>query len=116
MDPLALAMAAGGYVAAVIARKSADPVIEAAWEKVKSRPLRALGWPAAASAAQPQAAPDLATDPEVQRFSRQVLARSSALRRAALVAPVLRGGRVLWVDDAPGNNRSECQVLTTFGV
>ncbi len=118
MDPLSLTLAAVAYVAAGLAKKSADSVIEAAYRHMKAYILNKLG---------PKQAPEqldavtlkgsgLADDPELLRFGRDVLARSSALRRARLVESVVRGARVLWVDDYPENNRNECSLLRALGV
>jgi DNA-binding NtrC family response regulator len=38
------------------------------------------------------------------------------MRRAAFAGRVLRGMRVLWVDDNPENNANEVQLLQSFGV
>jgi CheY-like chemotaxis protein len=57
----------------------------------------------------------LERSPEVEAFEREVIAHSSALRRARLVAPVIEGARILWVDDIPANNRNECRVLHALG-
>jgi hypothetical protein len=117
MDPITLVVTAGAYVAAEVARKSADSVIEAAYKRLKSYVLAKLGQ-TASGRVDPEVLrrPEIATDPQVQGLSREVLARSSALRRAELVAAAVRGARVLWVDDVPGNNRSECQLLTALGL
>jgi CheY-like chemotaxis protein len=40
---------------------------------------------------------------------------SGALRRARLMAAYLRGAKLLWVDDAPENNRHEQEMLTALG-
>ena len=37
-------------------------------------------------------------------------------RRAELVAPVLKGAQILWVDDAPDNNADEMATLKTLGI
>ena len=41
---------------------------------------------------------------------------SSGLRRAELVGSVLRGARVLWVDDHPENNAWERELFRSLGV
>lgn len=40
----------------------------------------------------------------------------SVARRARVVRPLLRGARVLWVDDNPSNNLYERTVLTSLGI
>lgn len=42
--------------------------------------------------------------------------RMSALRRLSACAPLLRGTRILWVDDQPPNNKKERQLLEALGV
>jgi len=117
MDPVVLLLAAGAYVAAHLAKKSADSVIGAAYGKLKSYVLSKLGGKADPEQLDAAAVrhSGLAEDPEVLRFGREVLARSSALRRAGLVESALTGARVLWVDDEPANNRSERRLLQAFG-
>ncbi len=41
---------------------------------------------------------------------------SCALRRARILAPYLRGSKVLWVDDMPANNRHEQAMLKALGI
>ncbi len=118
MDPLVLAMAAGAYVAAELAKKSADSVISAAYKRLESYVLNKLGGSKAPleqlNAATLQTS-GLAKDPEVVEFGRTVIAHSSALRRARLVEVAVKGARILWVDDHPANNRSESQLLQVLG-
>jgi CheY-like chemotaxis protein len=42
--------------------------------------------------------------------------RASVQRRAALVAPALKGAQVLWVDDNPVGNTAERRVLKSLGI
>lgn len=42
--------------------------------------------------------------------------RSQVLRRAQRVAPVLRGARILWVDDKPDFNVYERSILQSLGI
>ena len=42
--------------------------------------------------------------------------RMAALRRLSACAPLLRGSRILWVDDKPPNNFKERQLLEGLGV
>jgi CheY-like chemotaxis protein len=118
MDPVVLLMAAGAYVAAELAKKSADSVISAAYKKLESYVTSKLGCktPPEQIDAPTFRGSGLADDPVVIEFGREVLARSSALRRAKLAASALKGARVLWVDDNPGNNLGECRLLRALGV
>src|SRR5690349_14983199 len=99
MDPIVLVLAAGAYVAAELAKKSADSVISAAYHRLEAYVVSKLGRKAAPE--QLDAATlrrsGLADDPEVVGFGREVLAQSSALRRARLVEPAVKGARILWV-------------------
>src|SRR5262245_47838189 len=117
MDPVSLALAAGGYVAAKIAKKSADAVIDAAYKRVVKYVKGKLG--AKAEVADLDAAAltkaGLAADPVLAAFGAEVLARSPALCRAQMVEKVVRGSRILWVDDEPGNNANECRMLGALG-
>jgi CheY-like chemotaxis protein len=117
MDPLTLALAAGAYVAAGLAKKSADAVIGAAYNKIVSYLSGKLGLSARVEDLDPVAVrrSSLAEDPNLLGFGTEVAARSPALRRAKLVSAALQGARVLWVDDEPANNHSECRLLAAFG-
>jgi CheY-like chemotaxis protein len=42
--------------------------------------------------------------------------RSRVLRRAQRVAPVLKGARLLWVDDDPTSNAYESSILESLGI
>lgn len=46
----------------------------------------------------------------------RTISTESSLRRAALVAPALRGARVLWIDDRPDGLRWERRTLEELGV
>ena len=46
----------------------------------------------------------------------RAIARHASLRRAALVAPALRGARVLWIDDEPAGNKWERATLEALVV
>lgn len=52
---------------------------------------------------------------EFAREADRIFESSTGLRRARMVEPVLRGARVLWVDDYPENNAWECSLLGVFG-
>jgi CheY-like chemotaxis protein len=41
---------------------------------------------------------------------------SPVLKRASMVAPVLKGAEILWVDDNPGNNIYERMMLKSLGI
>ncbi|MGH7572608.1 MAG: response regulator [Gemmatimonadota bacterium] len=49
------------------------------------------------------------------REAESIFGLSSALRRARQVDAVLRGARILWVDDHPENNAWERSLLKAFG-
>lgn len=117
MDPLSLAFAAGAYVAAGLAKKTADAVISAAYKQFEAYIVGKLGRPARVEDldADTLKASGLDADPFVAGFGAEVLARSQALRRAVLVSTVIRGARILWVDDLPANNHAECRLLEAFG-
>jgi CheY-like chemotaxis protein len=42
--------------------------------------------------------------------------RKGALKRLALLAPLLRDTRILWVDDTPASTRNERALLESYGV
>jgi len=117
MDPLSLALVAGAYVAAGLAKKSVDAVIGAAYKKIEAYVAGKLGRPARVEDLDVETLQrsGLAADPVVAEFRSEVLARTPALRRAQMVGPVIKGARILWVDDLPGNNHSEYRMLTALG-
>jgi CheY-like chemotaxis protein len=56
-------------------------------------------------------------DQEVlQRQAQEIFALSPILKRAQLIAPILQGANVLWVDDHPDNNLYERVMLSSFGM
>jgi CheY-like chemotaxis protein len=118
MDPLYLLTATVAFVGAEVAKKCGGLVIDQAFASLKALLKTKLG-------REPQA-DDLTPDtlrgarvevsaPFVQQ-ARAVIARSSALRRAQLVKPVLEGARALWVDDQPRNNVYEFRTLAALGI
>jgi CheY-like chemotaxis protein len=114
-----------------LAKKSADSVISAAYSKLEKYLKSKLGLSETSKHDQSKPLPDwlddvrasettlrragISENAEVLGFGREVLARSSALRRARLVESVVKGACVLWVDDQPRNNRSECRLLQILG-
>jgi CheY-like chemotaxis protein len=117
MDPVLLVIAAGAYVAAEVAKKTADSMLTAAYTRLEAYVLKKLGFKAAPEQLDAKTLRDagLADDPVVLGFGREVIARSPALRRARLVESAVSGARILWVDDHPENNRSECRLLQALG-
>jgi CheY-like chemotaxis protein len=115
MDPATLTIAALGFVGSCIARKCADASLEAAWVQIVSAFKRWRG-----TEPTTQTVEDLNTqqaiDPELLREAEAIFGRSSALRRARLVAEILRGASILWVDDRPENNMWERSLLHAFGI
>jgi hypothetical protein len=57
----------------------------------------------------------VADEPGLREDLQELLGNSSVLRRAALVERVLRGSRLLWVDDYPEGNIWEHDCLTALG-
>jgi CheY-like chemotaxis protein len=117
MEPMTLAAAAGAYVAASIAKKSADAAIAKAYERVCGYAAAVFKWATSGGDVVMSTTPTASDsdEPALVEFGREVLARSPALRRAALVSQVVEGARILWADDAPDNNRDECQMLAALG-
>jgi CheY-like chemotaxis protein len=117
MEPVTLLVAAGAYVAAEFAKRSADSVINAAYKQLESflRGMQSVPDDPGQLDVESLKGPGLERAPEVESFEREVLAHSSALRRARLIAPVVEGASILWVDDNPANNRNECRLLGALG-
>jgi hypothetical protein len=58
----------------------------------------------------------LGNAPELRVLAQAYYEDSSALRRAQLIAPVLRGAKILWIDDHPEWNTLERQTLAEFDI
>jgi CheY-like chemotaxis protein len=117
MDPVTLAIAAGAYVAAALAKKSADAVVGAAYKRMEAYVVGKLGRRAQVEYldAETVKRSGIAADPVVAEFGSEVLARTPALRRAELASEVVKGARILWIDDLPENNHNEYRLLTALG-
>ncbi len=117
MEPVTLLVAAVAWGAAELAKKSADAAITAAYRRLESFCLGKQGAPADLDRLDVESlkGSGLERAPEVEAFGLEVLASSTALRRARLVAPVVEGARILWVDDNPANYRNECRLLDALG-
>jgi CheY-like chemotaxis protein len=114
MDASTLLIAGTAFIGSSIAQKCADAAISAAWDKLVSFFGPSPG-------PQDFVGDDLHSEKADGRElllaqAEVALAQSSALRRAEVVASVLNGARILWVDDNPGNNEWEVALLGAFGV
>src|SRR5262245_3013464 len=118
MEPISLLVAAGAYLGAEAAKQVGDKLIGNAFDGIKGLWKKCFGrdpkpddfTPAAVQAAK------LDAQPAFVEQAREVVKRSSALRRAELVNAALNGAAVLWVDDHPSNNAYERQVLVALGI
>jgi len=117
MDAVGVLVAAATFLAAEVARKPADALATKLWETVKAGLRKVLDrepTPADVSAATIRKAEEEV--PAVVGALQAARSGSSGLRRAEQVGSVLRGARVLWVDDRPENNAWEREMLRVLGV
>ena len=117
VEPVSILVASATFLAAEVARKPADAFATKLWDTVKAALRKVLDrepTPADVSAATIRKAAEEV--PAVAGALQAARSGSSGLRRAELVGNVLRGARVLWVDEHPGNNAWERELLRSLGV
>lgn len=117
MEPASILVASATFLAAEVARKPAEALAAKLWETVKSALRRVLDrepTPGDVSVATIRKASEEV--PAVAGALQAARSGSSGLRRAEQVGNVLRGARVLWVDDHPENNAWERELLRSLGV
>jgi CheY-like chemotaxis protein len=115
MDFPTLLTFATSYAAAVLFNKCTETaIIEAAKKLLPVAHVFRGGSQLANSELSPSPA-ELQKDSVLQELE-GLLNVSGALRRAQLLAPYLRGAKLLWVDDAPENNRNEQDMFTALGI
>jgi CheY-like chemotaxis protein len=116
-DPVSILVASATFLAAEVARKPADALATKLWDTVKGALRKVLDrepTPTDVSAATIRKAAEEV--PAVAGALQAARSNSSGLRRAELVGSVLRGARVLWVDDHPENNSWERELFRSLGV
>ena len=117
MDSVSILVASATFLAAEVARKPADALATKLWETVKAALRKVLDrepTPTDVSAATIRKAAEEV--PAVDGALQAARSGSSGLRRAELVGNVLRGARVLWVDDHPEHNAWERELFRSLGV
>lgn len=117
MEPYGVLVAAALFLGAEIAKKSADAVATAAWNRITTVFKQTFGHdPAPDDIDQASLEKIITGSAAVQADLEHVAGQSSALRRAALAASALDGAKILWIDDQPAGNAWERQMLAKFGV
>jgi CheY-like chemotaxis protein len=117
MEPVSSLVASATFLAAEVARKPADAFATKLWETVKAALRKVLDrdpTPTDVSAATIRKAAEEV--PAVAGALQAARSGASGLRRAELVGNVLRGARVLWVDDHPEHNAWERELFRSLGV
>ena len=117
MEPVSILVASATFLAAEVARKPADEFATKLWETVKAALRKVLDrepTPSDVSAATIRKAAEEV--PAVAGALQAARSGASGLRRAELVGNVLRGARVLWVDDHPEHNAWERELFRSLGV
>ena len=117
MDSVSILVASATFLAAEVARKPADALATKLWDTVKAALRKVLDrdpTPTDVSAATIRKAAEEV--PAVAGALQAARSGSSGLRRAELAGNVLRGARVLWVDDHPEHNAWERELFRSLGV
>ena len=114
MDPITLAMSALTPAGSCVAHKCADASVEAAWGRITAA-FREWRGKDATSQAVEEVTSQRTVDPAVLTEAETIFELSSALRRARTVQTVLRGARILWIDDHPEHNSWERALFKAFG-
>jgi len=117
MEPASILVASATFLAAEVARKPADAFATKLWETVKAALRKILErepGPTDVSVATIRKAQEEL--PAVAGALQAARSRSTGLRRAEQVEKVLRGARLLWVDDHPENNAWERELFRSLGV
>ena len=117
MDSVSILVASATFLAAEVARKPADALATKLWDTVKAALRKVLDrdpTPTDVSAATIRKAAEEV--PAVGGALQAARSGSSGLRRAELAGNVLRGARVLWVDDHPEHNAWERELFRSLGV
>ncbi len=117
MDPLSLMGLAIAYGGAAVAQKAAEKSVEDSWNLIKSYLGGIFGGQHEVIEVSRQALSTMGADHNVKVLeeARKIFGSTPALRRAELVAPILRFAQILWVDDNPQNNIYEREVLQILG-
>ena len=116
MDPISLIVLAASYAGAAVAQKAAEKPVEEGWHFIASYIGNFFdGQNDPPVNEQAVRAAEADRNAGVLEEARRIIASTPALRRAGLVAPILRHARILWVDDNPENNAHEREALLTLG-
>ncbi len=117
MDPLSLMSLAIAYGGAAVAQKAAEKSVEDSWNLIKSYLGGIFGGETGVVEISPQVLSTTGTDKDakIMEEARKIFGSTPALRRAELVAPIMRFAQILWVDDNPQNNIYEREALQILG-
>lgn len=117
MESVSILVASAAFLGAEVARKPADAMATKLWGTVKAALRKVLDrepTPTDISVATIRKASEEV--PAVSGALQAARSGSSGLRRAEQAGSVLRGARVLWVDDHPERNAWERELLRSLGV
>lgn len=117
MEPASILVASAAFLAADVAKRPADAVATKLWETVKASLRKVLDRepkPTDVSVATIRKAQEEVA--AVAGALQAVRSASSGLRRAEMVEKVMRGARVLWVEDHPEHNAWERELFRSLGV
>ncbi len=117
MNPLSLIGLAIAYGGVAVAQKAAEKSVEDSWNLIKSYLGGIFGREPEAAEVSTQVLSTAGADQDAKILeeARKIFGSTPALRRAELVAPILRFAQILWVDDNPQNNIYEREILQILG-
>lgn len=116
MEPVSILVASAAFLAAEVARKPADTLATVLWGRVKSALGRILNRePTAGDVTGATIREAANAEPPVLDALQAARSMSTGLRRAEIAEKVLRGARILWVDDRPDHNSWERELFHSLG-
>jgi len=116
MDPLTLLTVSVAYAGSLMVHKCADKAAERLYNQALAFLKTKLGRSPGLNDNTADNYAGASATPELLALADEVYIGATAIRRARLVAQVLEGARVLWVDDNPASVEHESQALSSFGV
>jgi CheY-like chemotaxis protein len=107
---------AATFAASKVFHKLADEALQSAWNSTKKRLQAFLKHEPTAESLTPEVVHRaLADQTSSMEALEQVFEHSTALRRASAQQVIIKGARILWIDDHPENNTWERRMLEAFG-
>jgi hypothetical protein len=106
---------AGAFVASMVLNKAAEAVIDEAGGRLFAYVKTKVANDREAQDGVSKSM-DIEPEPALLQDAEAVYAASPVMRRNQMVAKVLQGARILWMDDRPGNNLFERATFKSMGI